>query len=159
MSYTIFYWIHIISYITWLLAFVGSLFFAWKAGKAYQTGQELTYMRFERKSTSLGAHIGALGILISGGALASIPSGPGWGWFDFEQHAWLGVKQVLFLLILVLVGFSIKRSIAFKKHLRNREDDTLDVSGREKWKKAYTLSMVVYSLVVLNTILGLFKPI
>lgn len=115
-------------------------------------------MKFERLSTSIGAHLGALGILISGGAMASIPSGPKWGWFNFEEYAWLGVKQVLFLIILVLVGFSIKRSIAYKKQARSEEEDTVSQEARAKWTKAYKLSLVVYILVLVNTLLGLFKP-
>lgn len=158
MSYNIFYWIHIVSYIVWLAAFVGSMFFAWKTGKAFQTPEEKKFMKFERLSTSIGAHLGALGILISGGAMASIPSGPKWGWFNFEDYAWLGVKQVLFMIILILVGFSIKRSIAFKKQARSEVDDAVSMEARDKWNKAYKISLIVYILVLINTLLGLFKP-
>ncbi len=158
MSYQVFYWIHIVSYIIWLAAFVGSMFFAWKTGKAFQTGDEKKFMKFERLSTSIGAHLGVLGILISGGAMASIPGGPKWGWFNFEQFAWLGVKQVLFLIILVLVGFSIKRSRAYKKQVRNEEGDQISPEARSKWTNAYKMSLVVYILVLVNTLLGLFKP-
>ncbi|MDX1637955.1 MAG: hypothetical protein R3281_08305 [Balneolaceae bacterium] len=158
MSYTIFYWVHIVSYIAWLLALVGSLYFAWKAGKAYRSEGEKKFMQLERRSTSIGAHLGALGILISGGALASIPSGPQWGWFNFEMHSWLAVKQAIFFVILILVGFSIKRSVGFKKYLKSREESSLDQEARARWKKAYNTSLVVYALVVVNTLLGLFKP-
>lgn len=158
MSYQVFYWIHIVSYLSWLVAFVGSLFFAWKVGRAYQTPDEKKFMKFERLSTSIGAHLGALGILISGGAMASIPSGPQWGWFNFEQYAWLGVKQVLFFIILVLVGFSIKRSKAYKKHLKMEEGDSISPDTRKSWNRAYRLSLVVYLLVLVNTLLGLEKP-
>lgn len=158
MSYQIFYWIHIVSYILWLIAFVGSMFFAWKVGKAYQSADEKKFMKFERLSTSIGAHLGALGILISGGAMASIPSGPKWGWFNFEQFAWLGVKQVLFLLILVLVGFSIKRSVAYKKQVRDEEGGQISPEARMKWSSAYKMSLIVYILVLVNTLLGLAKP-
>lgn len=158
MSYNIFYWIHIVSYISWLLALVGSLFFAWKTGKAHQTPLEKKFMKLERKSTSIGAHLGALGILISGGAMASIPSGPQWGWFDFELHNWLAVKQIIFFIILILVGFSIKRSVTFKKRLKAEENDQIGDETRNRWRKAYELSLVVYLLVVVNTLLGLFKP-
>lgn len=158
MSYIIFYWVHIVSYIAWLLAFAGSLYFAYRAGKSFKTPDEKRFVLLERKATSIGAHVGALGILISGGAMASIPSGPGWSWFNFEQYAWLGVKQVLFLLILVLVGFSIKRSVNFKKLLKSEDNDLLSDETRRGWKRAYDLSMIVYALVVFNTVLGLYKP-
>lgn len=155
MSYEIFYWVHVVSYISWLLAFVASLFFAYKAGQAFNTSAETTYMQRERKATSIGAHLGALGILISGGAMASIPSGPQWGWFS--SFNWLGVKQGLFLLILVLVGFSIKKSVSFKKALR-QNDGVLTTEIRQKWKSAYNFSLVIYMMVVFNTYLGLWEP-
>lgn len=158
MSYNIFYWIHIFSYIAWLAAFAGSLFFAWKTGKAFQSPGEKRFMRLERKATSIGAHIGALGILISGGAMASIPSGPQWGWFNFELYGWLAVKQVIFLAILALVGFSIKRSRDFKKQLKKSDNEPIGSESRKKWRQAYDLSIFVYFLVVVNTLLGLAKP-
>lgn len=158
MGYNIFYWIHIVSYISWLAAFVASMFLAYKVGKAYQTPDEKRYMKLERKATSIGAHIGALGILISGGAMASMPGGPEWGWFNTELYTWLAVKQAIFFLILILVGFSIKRSINFKKAVRSSGGDRISGDERAKWKKAFSLSLVVYLLVVVNTYLGLAKP-
>lgn len=158
MSYQVFYWIHIVSYIAWLAAFVASMFFAWKVGKTFQTPGEKKFMKLERLSTSIGAHLGALGILISGGAMASIPGGPKWGWFNFEQYAWLSVKQLLFFIILVLIFFSIKRSRAYKKQVKEEDTELISDDARGKWSKAYKLSLTVYILVLVNTLLGLFKP-
>lgn len=158
MSYQVFYWIHIVSYIAWLAAFVASMFFAWKAGKAFQTPGEKKFMKLERLATNIGAHLGALGILISGGAMASIPGGPKWGWFDFELYAWLSVKQLLFFIILILVFFSIKRSRAYKNKVKEESGELISEDARNKWTKAYKLSLVVYILVLINTLLGLFKP-
>lgn len=158
MSYQVFYWIHIVSYIAWLAAFVASMFFAWKVGKAFQTPGEKRFMKLERLSTSIGAHLGALGILISGGAMASIPGGPKWGWFNFEEYAWLSVKQLLFFIILVLIFFSIKRSRAYKKQVKEEDTELISDDARGKWSKAYKLSLTVYILVLVNTLLGLFKP-
>lgn len=158
MSYQVFYWIHIVSYIAWLAAFVASMFFAWKVGKAFQTPGEKRFMKLERLSTSIGAHLGALGILISGGAMASIPGGPKWGWFNFEEYTWLSVKQLLFFIILVLIFFSIKRSRAYKKQVKEEDTELISDDARGKWSKAYKLSLTVYILVLVNTLLGLFKP-
>lgn len=158
MPYNLFYWIHIVSYITWLTAFAGSMFLAYKVGKTYQTESEGRFMQLERKITSIGAHIGALGILISGGAMASIPTGQKWGWFNFEIYSWLGVKQVIFFIILVLVGFSIKRGIAFKKQHREEEGNMIGEETRDRWNAAYRMSLVVYILVLVNTLLGLARP-
>jgi hypothetical protein len=157
MSYQIFYWIHIVSYIIWLLAFVGSLFYGVKVRRENDAVLKRKLMRLERQITSIGAHIGALGILISGGVMSSIPSGPRWGWFDIQLYPWLTLKQVLFIIILVLVGLSIKRSVAFKKK-RKRKEDILSPETSEQWNSAYRMSMSVYILVVINTLLGLFKP-
>lgn len=158
MVYQVFYWIHVVSYIAWLAAFAGSMIFAYKVGKAYKTPDEKRFMKLERRTTSIGAHLGALGILISGGALASVPGGPQWGWFNFMLYPWLALKQLIFILILVLVVFSIKRSITFKKMLKNEDSDPLIDATRRAWKRAYNMSLVVYVLVVVNTILGLAKP-
>lgn len=157
MSYQVFYWIHIVSYIAWLIAFAGSLFFASKVRSEDDALMKRKFMRSERLVTSIGAHLGALGILISGGAMASIPSGPQWGWMNFQLYPWLAVKQILFFVILVLVGFSIKRSRAFKKRMK-KEKDVLSTETSEKWNSAYRMSLAVYLLVLINTFLGLTKP-
>jgi hypothetical protein len=141
----------------WLLAFVGSLFYGFKAKGENDVVLKREFMRSERSVNSWGAHIGALGILISGGALTSIPSGPQWGWFYFQLYPWLAFKQILFIIILILVAISIKRSMSFKKRMR-LEDDILSTQTADKWNSAYRMSMAVYILVVINTLLGLFKP-
>lgn len=158
MPYQVFYWIHVVSYISWLLAFAGSLYYAAKVRSENDAVKKRKFMRTERLITSIGAHIGALGILISGGAMASIPNGPQWGWMNFQLYPWLAIKQILFFVILVLVGFSIKRSVAFKKHLK-KEKDVLTTETSKKWQKAYNMSLAVYILVVINTILGLTRPL
>lgn len=159
MSYQVFYWIHIVSYISWLLAFVVSLFFGAKVRAEEDAVTKRKFMRSERLATSIGAHIGALGILISGGAMASIPSGPQWGWFSFQLYPWLAIKQIIFIIILVLVVFSIKRSRAFKNRLKQEEGNVLSTDTSEKWASAYRMSMMVYALVIVNTILGWTKPL
>lgn len=157
MSYQLFYWVHVVSSIIWLVAFMASLYFASKVRGAEDAVNKRGFMQAERKATSMGAHLGALGILISGGAIASLPTGPQWGWFNLQLYPWLTLKQVLFVVILVLIGFSIKRSFAFKKHLRN-EVDVINSQTTEKWRRAYKISLTVYILVVVNTILALYKP-
>jgi len=160
MLYQIFLWIHTISYISWLIAFAVSVVFAVKIRNEQDAVQKRKYMRSERLATSIGAHVGALGILISGGFMASAPRPGGWkwGWFNFQQHGWLATKQTIFIIILILVGFSIKRSIAFKKRLKQEDDNVLSTETSQKWEKAYRLSLIVYLLVVVNTFLGLVRP-
>jgi hypothetical protein len=158
MIYDIFYWIHIISYISWLGAFVASLFFAFKIGQSFESAKERLFIRRERKVTSMGAHVGAVGILISGWVMAVIPGGPQWGWFNIPLYNWLAIKQLVFFIILLFVGVSIRKSITLKK-LLPEEEKSVSPQARSQWKSAYRWSMAIYFLVILNTWLGLAKPI
>lgn len=162
MSYTTFYWTHIVSYIIWLLALVLSLFWASKVRAEKEVRKKRTFMKWERLTTNIGAHLGAIGILVSGGAMASVPSGPQWGWFSFQLYPWLAVKQVIFLIILVLIVFSISRSRAFKKELKRerekKDKERMSEKMNQRWSAAYRMSLLVYLLVVINTFLGLVKP-
>lgn len=158
MPYNPFYWIHIVSYIAWLLAFLVSLYCLFNITSGGDPGSIRKFMKTERLATNIGGHLGALGILISGGAMASIPSGPQLGWFAFEPEAWLGVKQILFLLILVLVGYSMKEGRAFKNAMKSDREGELSRETVSEWTRVYRLSFIVYMLVVINTVLGLTKP-
>lgn len=158
MSYQLFYWIHVVSTIIWLTGFVASLYYALKAGNEQNAAHRRRLMQAERKATGIGAHLGALGILISGGVLVSVSTGPQWGWFNIALYPWLVLKQILFIIMLVLIGLSIKRSMDFKRHLR-REVDVINSETTDMWRKAYRISFSVYILVVVNTILALTKPL
>jgi uncharacterized membrane protein len=103
LVYNIFHGIHIISAIAWLVAFVLSLFWAFKVWTSTGTDLEKKFMKRERRITSIGAHVGATGILITGAIISS--TGPSWGWFPFHLFTWLAVKQLVFIAILVLVYF------------------------------------------------------
>jgi uncharacterized membrane protein len=156
LAYNIFKGIHILSAIVWLLAFLISLFWAVRALYASKTTREKQFMLRERKMTSIGAHFGAVGILITGSIISSI--GPAWGWFPFHTFTWLAVKQLVFIAILILVFFSVKKSNAFKKQIRGENSEKVSKQARQKWKRAYIISLAVYLLVVLNTYLGSAKP-
>lgn len=159
MSYGLFYWIHIVSYIAWLLAFVVSLVMLFRIRSGGPAPKVRSMMKAERLATNIGAHLGALGILISGGAMVSIPAGPQYGWFPFSGDlAWLGVKQVLFFIILVLVVFSIRRGRAFKASLAADPEGELGGETVKRWTRAYAMSFTVYMLVLINTVLGLTEP-
>ncbi|WP_073060812.1 DUF2214 family protein [Fodinibius roseus] len=160
MSYSIFYWVHIVSYIAWLFALAASLFLASKVRAEKNDRRKQLYMKWERLATDTGAHLGAIGILISGAAMASLPVGPRWGWFNVQLYPWLALKQGFFILILVLVVLSMRRSSAFRKALkREREEkERTNDTIRKRWSSAYRMSLLVYLLVVINTFLGLVKP-
>ncbi|GAA5520394.1 hypothetical protein LQ318_01585 [Aliifodinibius salicampi] len=157
MSYQTFYSLHIYSYVIWLLAFAGSLLLASKVREETDVHRKRQYIRYERLITNIGAHLAALGILISGGGMVSLEEGPRWGWFDFQEHTWLAVKQLFFVLILVCIGFSIKRSRALKREIRNF-DQVMNDRISQKWSSAYRMSLLVYMLVLMNTFLGFVKP-
>lgn len=159
MIYDIFYWLHMISAIAWVGAFVASLVFAFYVGRFYSTVKEKKYMMNERRATGIGAHFGALGILVSGWAMAVLPGGPQWGWFNIPLYNWLAIKQLLFIAILVLVGFSMKNSIAFKKKIRKNNQPVVTDESRKRWKRAYLYSLIIYFLVAINTWIGFAKPI
>ena len=102
--------------------------------------------------------MGAVGILISGWVMAVIPGGPQWGWFNIPLYNWLAIKQLVFFIILLFVGVSIRKSITLKK-LLPEEEKSVSPQARSQWKSAYRWSMAIYFLVILNTWLGLAKPI
>jgi hypothetical protein len=156
MSYQVFYWIHIVSYLSWLLAFAASIALTSKVRGARAFADQRKYMRLERLSASVGAHLGAVGILVSGSVMASISSGPEWGWFPFQLYPWLALKQIIFGIILVLVFFSIRRSRAFKQLIG--QDGAAEETIINRWSSAYRMSLWVYLLVLVNTFLGLVKP-
>lgn len=125
-------------------------------------------MTWERQAASAGVYVGAVGILISGAAMASLPGGPQWGWFSIQLYPWLALKQLIFLLILLLAVISMRRNRIFWKALRGEDErerkrrkagskKTINNIGR-KWSSAYRMSLLVYMLVVINTFLGLVKP-
>jgi len=159
MAYNIFLYIHIISYILWLAAFVGSLIFYQKVKSNEGTPDEKKFARKERMITMMGGHTAILGILISGGAMVSIPSGPQWGWFPFHEYGWLATKQIIFIIILIIVfGLSTPAGSKLKKMIRKNDQDTFTVEQRKQWHKVWTYSFIAYLLVVVNTYLGLFRP-
>src|SRR5699024_8996437 len=98
-TYNVFLGIHILAAIVWLITFVLSLFWAFRVWQKSKTAQEKQFMLRERKITSIGAHAGATGILISGSIISSV--GIRWGWFPFHQFTWLAVKQLVFIAILI----------------------------------------------------------
>ncbi len=140
-----------------MLAFAGSLLLASKVREENDAHRKRQYIRYERLTTNIGAHLAALGILISGGGMVSLEGGPQWGWFDFQGHTWLAVKQLFFVLILMFIGFSVKRSRALKREIR-KSDQVMTNDISNKWSAAYRVSLLVYMLVLMNTFLGFVKP-
>ncbi len=159
MSYSLLLDIHIISYTLWLVVFGVSLYMFWAIKKARGTTKEKPLMQRERKLTMMGTHTSILGIILSGGAMVSIPSGPQWGWFNFSQYAWLGTKQVIFIIILIIAfGVAMPVEKKLKKLFKEHSDDSVSDEQRAQYKKAWLFSLAVFLLVLVNTYLGLYRP-
>jgi hypothetical protein len=150
---------HIVAYILCLAAFACSLFLGYKVSREADAVQKRKFMRAEQLSTSIGGYLGVVGILVSGWAMSSMSAGPQWGWFSVQLYPWLALKQLLFIVILVLVGFSIKRCWAFKKRLGQEQGNAMGTQTSVKWWKAYRMSQAVYILIVISTILGWTRPL
>ena len=102
MNYELIKNIHIASYIIWLASFFISIYFFFKIRKATIDGKP-GLMRKERLFSTMGGHLGFLGIFITGGIMASLKSGPHYGWFNFAEYGWLAWKQVLFFIAMIIV--------------------------------------------------------
>lgn len=155
MNYDLIKYIHIFSYIIWLSSFFISVFYFFKIRSAGNDGKP-DLMRKERLYSSVGGHLGFLGIFLTGGILVSLKSGPKWGWFNFEQHAWLGVKQVLFFIALILIGAIVMPGSAKLKRMIQNNAAITEIE--DVWAKTFFFSLLVYTIVWINTLLGLQKP-
>lgn len=155
MSYPFILNIHIISYLIWIFSFFGSMYFFFKIRNT-TTGSKPDLMRKERLVSTIGGHLGFLGIFITGGIMVSLKSGPRMGWFNFAEHGWLAWKQVLFIIAIILIfAFVMPGSAKLKRAINER----VDLNKIEKiWSKTFFFSLMVYVIVLINTILGINKP-
>lgn len=157
MLYELFWWIHILSYLIWLCAFAGSLVYGFRIYKAKGASTTYKLIQTERMLTKWGTMVGAGGIIISGWVLSSISQGPQWGWFDIQLYPWLALKQLLFVIILILIAIDLKRSRALAKRLQS-DDPNPEKLSVKMWSAAYRFSIAVYIFVVISTLLGWYKP-
>lgn len=157
MLYELFRWIHILSYLTWLCVLAGSLFYGIRIHLANDRSTIYNLIKVERLITKWGVILGAGGIIISGWLLSVIPQGPQWGWFDIQLYPWLAFKQLLFAVILILIAIDIRLSKKLAKWLQANKMG--EKSGAvKKWGAAFRLSLAVYVLVIISTLLGWYKP-
>lgn len=155
MSYPLILNIHIVSYIIWILSFFGSIYYFIKIRTA-SIGVKPDLMRKERLISTMGGHLGFLGIFLSGGIMVSLKSGPRMGWFNFAEHGWLAWKQVLFFIAVILIGAFVMPGGAKLKRLVKTGAAISDIE--QVWSKTFFFSLLVYVIVLINTILGLNKP-
>ncbi|NGP86792.1 DUF2269 family protein [Fodinibius halophilus] len=157
MSYQFYFWLHIISYVIWLVAFAGSLICGIKIRIEDSTPVQKRLIRYERLLSAIGSYTGAIGIIISGSIMSSMSVGPPWGWFDVQLYPWLALKQLLFGIIILFLAIEIKRNIILKKYL-SQQKEILYSKIKKRWRNAYRISMIIYALVVLSIFLGILKP-
>jgi hypothetical protein len=155
MNYELIKNIHIVSYLVWLASFFVSIYFFFKIRKATHDGKP-ELMRKERLFSTMGGHLGFLGIFLTGGMMASLKTGPQYGWFNFAQHGWLAWKQVLFFAAMILVFAVVMPGSAKLKRLIKNGADWNDID--QQWSKTFFFSLLVYTIVWINTLLGLQKP-
>jgi len=155
MNYELIKNIHIVSYIIWLVSFFVSIYFFFKIRKATSDGKP-SLMRKERLFSTMGGHLGFLGIFLTGGMMASIKTGPQFGWFNFADYGWLAWKQVLFFIAMIIVFTVVMPGSSKLKKLINNSADINEIDAQ--WSKTYFFSLLVYTIVWVNTLLGLQKP-
>ncbi|PAU95737.1 hypothetical protein CK503_01365 [Aliifodinibius salipaludis] len=156
MLYELSRWIHILSNLIWLCAFVGSLLYGIRIYRTKKSSSTDNLIQTERLLAKWGTIVGAGGIIVSGWALSSIAQGPQWGWFDIQLYPWLALKQLLFVIILVFIVIDLNRSKELNKRLQ--AGDFVGKQSVEKWSAAYRYTVAVYILVVISTLLGWYKP-
>lgn len=146
----IFILIHVLSVIAW----VSTLPIAIILRKSMDKMSELSDIRKVGELVKVNTYLsigGMVGILISGGALV----GP--DWFQFSGELWLPLKQVIFV-IAVVVGlyFTRKRNDVFVETLENEDSGKEDIIS--SFKDLEMVSHIVLTLVFINIILGILKP-
>ncbi len=157
MLYELFRWIHILSYLIWLCAFAGSLVYGFRIYQSENKFTANTLIQSERLLTKWGYVFGAVWIIISGWVLSTISQGPQWGWFDIQLYPWLALKQLLYVIILILIAIDLRRSKNLAQWMEaNKEGENREVVN--KWGTAYRISIAIYILVVISTLLGWYKP-
>lgn len=157
MTYQIYHWVHIISYISWLLAFVISLGLAVKVRMEDDAIQKRKLMRAERIISGVGTYLGSVGILLSGAVMSAV-SPAQWGWFRIQLYPWLALKQLFFIIIFLLIVLLLKRDIAFRKRLNKEQNVVLSTETSDQWRSTYRVSLVIYILMTVATVIGWMRP-
>ncbi|WP_138429279.1 hypothetical protein [Fodinibius saliphilus] len=156
MWYHFFFWLHIISYVIWLITSVGSLVYGIKIKVEEKIPTKMNMIRSERLVSNAGNCIAFISILISGIVMSSPNLGPPWGWFDIQLYPWLAVKQLFLFIIMILLVIDIKRSMTLKTVLNQKNRLFREV--KDRWIKTYRISLAIYTFVIASTLLGILKP-
>jgi hypothetical protein len=130
--------------------------------RAENTSGEIHYMAAAGRIGLVMGNIGAIGILLTGPAMAGISDG--YGWFQFGEVNWLAWKQTLWIIGLIWTGaVLIPRSKKLRVNMMAQMDPKRANTGasddlRTAWS-GYVMSVVVLNLIVLiNIFLGEIRP-
>jgi hypothetical protein len=94
----------------WLSAFAGSFLFGLRIFGTQNPSVVAGLIQTERRLAKWGTVAGAGGIIISGWLLSTLPQGPQWGWFDVPLYPWLALKQLFFIVLVILIAIDIRRT-------------------------------------------------
>ena len=159
--YTVFVILHILSAGVWIGLGVVTVLTNNFRQRAAGTLGELYLMRLTLICGSVMGNIGGIGILITGPAMAGIHGLP---WFPFGTLPWLAIKQVVFLVVLLITfAIYVPRSKKIGRRIGEEMGGANPAMGasaelRTMFDRIVTVGMVVQILVLLNIILGEWQP-
>ena len=160
--FTIFLILHILCAAIWFALGLVNMLLMRQAVKAKGTAAELSFMSSQALAGRVMGMIGGIGILLTGGAITGIMH---FGWFPFGTSDWLATKQVIFVILLIIsfavvmpVGKKIDAMIASEQAGPNASRGASQPL-REAMNKLKTFGIIMNLLVLINIILGVWKPV
>lgn len=162
MAYNIFLFLHIFFAGMVLSLFPFSIFMKKKVARSKGTPVELYNIQMEFAVGRFMGMIGGIGLLIAGGAMTGIGKMP---WFAFgnEQYLWLAIKQVVYVVVLI-VNFGFMMPVGKKAMPLIAQEMSKGGAGgatdeiRALAAKAGMFGAIMGLLGLTNAILGVFGP-
>jgi hypothetical protein len=162
--YDVFIALHVLSAGLWVANLPVVLILNGLSKRATNTAGEVHYMAAAGRIGLIMGNIGAIGILITGPAMAGMSEGYGWFQFGDPGQTWLAWKQTLWVIGLIWTGaILIPRSKKLRTQIMQHMDPKRANTGasddlRTAWS-GYVTSVVVLNLIVLiNIFLGKLRP-
>lgn len=157
---TIFLIIHVISAVAWLSQFIVGVALQRMAARTKGTAGESWTRLAHGNASSLLGQIGGVGILISGLALLGISQYAILGIGGFTP-TWLFIKQVIYIVAMAITGAMIIRPtpIIMPQLLQAASrGEAPSAETTAQLERVFTISHVVNLLVLINIILGFWRP-
>lgn len=158
--YEVFLAIHVLCAGLWVANLPVALILNKLRKRAENTAGEVHYMAAAGRIGLIMGNIGAIGILLSGPALEGMS--PAYGWFQFSEPGmmWLALKQIIFVLAIVITGaMLIPRSKKLRVLLQQHMDPKRANTGasdelRAAFQNYVTAGVILNTMVLINIILG-----